>query len=1087
MPGDYSKFSDDPLKRFSRVLMQQGRVTTDADENEREEIGIRRDRTMALDIVGKAAVPRATTPHAFEITASGGDLKIGAGRMYIDGIIAEAFPSDPLTYATQPFFPDPPPIGSFGSGRGLAYLEVWEREITWAEDPNLPEVALLGLDTTTRTKTLWQVKIAKGLNCTSDLTKAFPPSPALLTVQVDTPGEDPDPCTLQEPGGFRDVENLHYRVEIHGNGSPAKIKFARNPIVTTVNGIKPGLQAGQTILEVTRIGRDALLRFQAGDVVELMNERRLYRDEPGILAIVAKTDEAAREITVNATIAAAEQGPNLPAWLIRWDQRDNDPNDPNADHLITDTGGLIPLENGISIQLSGGKPNHGDFWYAPARAATHTAGPLVNAPPRGVIRHRTPLATISDLAATSLEVESDCRTFWPADCDCECQTCINPIDHKSGRWTIQMGIDDIRAKGFGKVCLKPGVYFIDKPILIQGGGIIASNIRITGHGECVVIYTGRDPANPAAVVVESFFNVVIEEIAFFRGAEPADQEVAAILLRNCFDVTVQHCYIWIFSANTKETFKDIAIALDGFLRDVRIVDCVIAAGIGVSTLPANSQKTLLVDVKVHDNTMWCGQAGVRLLTLGLGVSVRANEISAPTACIRVEGMTIPGMHNVIDANRCDAGRGGIGTDADDTTISNNIVRGKFDFKADSDVLETVDQTFSAIALYKQSPADTLVRCLVVGNRCTNSRGMGILIANRVDKLLIKQNLIEQTAGPGIGMLDKASESKATIENNDIRQVALGRDTTNRWYGISLALQFEGVVAANTIDGVGVKFDPDRTKRPLLQSAGIRADAPRIVKIHENRISDIAASPQVQAAPVLVSPQPPPGLLPPTSLASAAIDIVPPVGVVEITNNIVHVEGKTVAVQGVASTAHCLAIRLAQEGLQGGGTFRFNEFNFDWIDFDLLTDLNNPVLDTGSRFTAGWMYFNFGTTNWVTLAPATSLVLVRANELELQGDADQSIGLVEIGDTPLRITFGGNICANRTRIKQRLRHCIRLQGETLVVDSNQVFGALELAFDLISTAPQSNPLATVLGNITEGQINLNNLALGIPWAPLNIRV
>ena len=1079
MPGDYSKFSDDPLKRYSRVLMQQGRVTTDADENERQEIGIRRDRTMALDIVGKAAVPRATTPNAFEITASGDDLKIGAGRMYVDGIIAEAVPSDPLTYKTQPFFPDPPPIGSFGAGRGLAYLEVWEREITVAEDPNLPEVALLGLDTTTRTKTIWQVKIAKGLTCTSDLTKEFPPSPALLTVQVDTPGEDPDPCKLQEPGGFRDVENRHYRVEIHGNASPAKIKFARDPIVSTVEQIKPGLQAGQTILKVTHIGRDSILRFQPGDVVELMNERRLYRDEPGILALVAKIDEAAREITVNRTIAAGEQGPKLPAWLIRWDQHDANPNDPNADHLITDTGAFIPLENGISIKLEGGTPHHGDFWYTAARAATHTAELLDKAPPRGVIRHRTPLATISDLAATVLEVESDCRTFWPPDCDCECQVCVNPVDHKSGRGTIQAAIDKVRVNGGGKVCLKPGVYFINQPLVIQGGGIAVSHIRLTGHGDCIVIYTG---SAAAAVVVQEIDNIVIEEIEFHRSPEPSTQDVAAIVIRGCTDVAVQHCAVSI-TQTQKKTIKDIGIALDLYASNVRIVGCRITASIAVSTLPASS--TLLHDVEVLGNTMTCSEAGVRLLGIGVSVAVRENEISAPTSCIRVEGITIPGLHNIIDANRCDAGRGGIGTDSDDTTISNNIVRGKFVFAPNSDALTPADQTFSAIALYKQSLADTLVRCLVVGNRCSNSRGMGVLIAFRADKLLIKQNLIEQTAGPGIGMLDKASESKVTIENNDLRQVGLGNDG-NRSYGIRLAPQFEGVVAANTIDGVGVKFDDNRPKRQPLQSAGIRADAPRIVKIHENRIRDVAASLQQVVAQVLISPQPPQGSLV-TSLASAAIDVVPPVGVVEITNNIVHVEGQTIAIAGVAAVAHCLAIRLAPERVPGTGTFHFNQLNFDWTDFGLLTDLKNPALDTGSRFTACWIYFNGGSTNWVTLAPATSLVLVRANELEIQGVADTSIGLVEIGDTALRITFGGNICANRTRNQQRLQHGVQLRGETLVVDSNQVLGNFELALDLFSTAAQTAPLATVLGNITQGQINLNNVALGNPWAPLNVRV
>ncbi|HYU27073.1 MAG TPA: DUF6519 domain-containing protein, partial [Thermoanaerobaculia bacterium] len=102
MPGDYSRFSENVRKRFSELLMQQGRVQLDSDWNELVDILTRRDRLQARDTFGPVAVPRAT-PGAFEITGvGGGDLKIGAGRMYVDGILVEAFDDDPLTYKTQP-------------------------------------------------------------------------------------------------------------------------------------------------------------------------------------------------------------------------------------------------------------------------------------------------------------------------------------------------------------------------------------------------------------------------------------------------------------------------------------------------------------------------------------------------------------------------------------------------------------------------------------------------------------------------------------------------------------------------------------------------------------------------------------------------------------------------------------------------------------------------------------------------------------------------------------------------------------------------------------------------------------------------
>src|SRR5262245_49581448 len=107
MPGDYSRISDQPKKRFSALLMQQGRVQLDADWNESVAILKRRIETEANDVFGPAAVPRATTPDAFKIgfttTAGKADLTIAPGRMYVDGILVECFADDAARYLHQPF------------------------------------------------------------------------------------------------------------------------------------------------------------------------------------------------------------------------------------------------------------------------------------------------------------------------------------------------------------------------------------------------------------------------------------------------------------------------------------------------------------------------------------------------------------------------------------------------------------------------------------------------------------------------------------------------------------------------------------------------------------------------------------------------------------------------------------------------------------------------------------------------------------------------------------------------------------------------------------------------------------------------
>src|SRR5690349_6663059 len=87
--GDYSRLSFDPEKHFTAVLMQQGRVQVDADWNEQVEITEHRLRLQALDIMGQCVVPN-TTPHGFEIRRTpDGHFTIGAGRVYVDGLMAE--------------------------------------------------------------------------------------------------------------------------------------------------------------------------------------------------------------------------------------------------------------------------------------------------------------------------------------------------------------------------------------------------------------------------------------------------------------------------------------------------------------------------------------------------------------------------------------------------------------------------------------------------------------------------------------------------------------------------------------------------------------------------------------------------------------------------------------------------------------------------------------------------------------------------------------------------------------------------------------------------------------------------------------
>lgn len=87
MKGDFTRFTFDPGKRYSAVLMQQGRVQVDADWNEQLAIGARRDREAGTDVIGGCGAPK--TGGGFQILPLGPgveDFGISAGRIYVDGI-----------------------------------------------------------------------------------------------------------------------------------------------------------------------------------------------------------------------------------------------------------------------------------------------------------------------------------------------------------------------------------------------------------------------------------------------------------------------------------------------------------------------------------------------------------------------------------------------------------------------------------------------------------------------------------------------------------------------------------------------------------------------------------------------------------------------------------------------------------------------------------------------------------------------------------------------------------------------------------------------------------------------------------------
>lgn len=506
MSGDYTRFSFNPSKRYSGVWMQQGRVQLDADWNEGVDILKDRVRKLSLDAFGRVGVPFLVAPDAFAIGVLAGpplDLSIGAGRIYVDGYMAENF-TPPATYLMQPFLPDPPPLPA---GDVIVALDLWEREVTYIEEPALLDVALGGVDTSTRIQQVWQVRVVaapdgQNAQCGVDLAALFPPSAGRLTTEAIAPPTPDDPCILPPIAGYRGLENRLYRLEIH-NGGPmgvARFKWSRDngSIVSAVSAIAVG--GGQTRLNVHRLGRDKVLRFRIDDWVTVTDEHRELHGEPGEMARIVDIDETVPAIVLDRPLPSPGQRAfgAAPADLIArrtrvqlWNQNAA-VNVLDADGLMTTGAGPIDIEDGIRVRFNvdpaGGSFRAGDCWEFAARTADASVELLTQAPPRAIIHHYAQLAAINGLGGAN-DV-SDCRPTRD-ECACCCVVNVAPPGEPGGDFhSIKDALAALPVLAGPDtavlVCLLRGehpvddVIALDRPLVTIRGCGLASVVRPKG-------------------------------------------------------------------------------------------------------------------------------------------------------------------------------------------------------------------------------------------------------------------------------------------------------------------------------------------------------------------------------------------------------------------------------------------------------------------------------------------------------------------------------------------------------------------------------------------------------------------------------
>jgi hypothetical protein len=899
MSADISRQRFDPRKHFSGVLMQQGRVQLDADWNEWAEILDRRWRAETTDLfwtpdlLGRAVVPRET-PDGFKITLPGGVLTIGRGRAYVHGLLAENHGKDPQTfdavlselrgtaavpYAEQPYLrhsTDLVPSPTSG-GPHLVYLDVWQREVTFVEDPALIEKAV-GVDTTTRTQTVWQVKVLADVG--ADVTCATPdaeipgwlnvirPSAGRVTTDTVPVAPEEDPCQIPPGGGYRGLENRLYRVEIHSVDpvtGAATFKWSRDnaSVVAAVTAIN----STRTELTLSRTGRDEELRFHFGDWVEVTDDRREFAGLPGFLFKAANVLGTTRTLVLDGALPAgqfptgAEDIAARHVRVRRWDQKGKVFNGSGAEVFDLDTAAsprAIPvtvggtgfrLEHGVRITFStvpaGGRFRVGDYWVFAARTADATVEELVAAPPRGTHHHYARLALVTFPATAT-----DCRVLWPpevaAGTGCDCTVCVTPESHNGGTLTIQQALDQVREAGGGKVCLEAGTYNLgESPVVLTG----LRSVRLQGHGwQTRLVYLGDGPA----LVVEDSFDVVIDDLTVLASprGDPADlgRNGVCVALRNSAGVTLRRCVLVQLAAPELRLHAGPAVGLEGVLLLTVLKDNLVWAGTGIGNLPPAEEEAtpslLTAGLLIDDNVFACDRRAVSLE--GFSVHAAATRLAGnqvfgcAEAGILLTGTAIPNVPPPLTSPTTASPNISLASSVEvrGNTLrvrGHGIVLGTSETRiCENDISAAADGPGGhGIELRGGLDQQEIDHCQVLGNRVLHVAGHGIAITGRVRSAMIKQNMIEGAGLGGVVITDTGSADVLTVENNQLLNIGPRRtQDVVSVAGIRILAAERADVIGNVVRGVGLEAVTSRSR------VGILVIGSRHVRVAGNEVTDV---------------------------------------------------------------------------------------------------------------------------------------------------------------------------------------------------------------------------------------------------------
>ena len=435
MKGDFSRSSFNSAKHYRGVRLQQGRIQLDADWNEQIDILLHYNARELKDMIGPYGAPEGnagfavTLPTAPANPAATGtatppadllppDVLIAKGQRYVNGILC--INEADCSFTTQPDFPGAAHQRREVAGhlQQLVYLDVWQHHITAREDGELREIALDGLDTTTRIQTVAQVKFWP---LPADVTQngAAPTLATAFQAFLATKQKPKGKLSAQKTEKGAILQNQLYRIEIHSvENDKVTFKWSREngAIAYSVQEIKVNPNnTAQLDIQLKDVKSDQI-DLRINEWVEIGCNDDALDGNAGVFGKVIDIQPDLRLVTVQPveTLSALDPATCAPKHMVlqRWDQR-------SATGVVerpVDT--WLTLENELQVKFSqDGEYAVGDYWLIPARANLKGGtGDIIwpageAKPPAGTEHHYAPLACLQYAAGQWQIVDSETITF----------------------------------------------------------------------------------------------------------------------------------------------------------------------------------------------------------------------------------------------------------------------------------------------------------------------------------------------------------------------------------------------------------------------------------------------------------------------------------------------------------------------------------------------------------------------------------------------------------------------------------------------------------------------------------------------------